>query len=91
MPDMLRLAPLTPIQARSEPPEAAPPLMLSAEDLASELGISVRTVRRLDLEGKLPAPVRIGRAVRWPRQMIIGWIAAECPARRQWESIRNGL
>jgi len=53
--------PLTP----SSPAADRQPLLLSAEDLAAQLQISLRSVRRLDLEGKLPEPVHVGRACRW--------------------------
>lgn len=74
-----------------DPSPIPAPLLLSPADLARELGLSTRTVRRLDLEGRLPAPVRIGRAVRWSRDsVILPWIAAGCPTRDEWEA-RNGL
>ena len=66
----------------------AEPLLLSAADLSRELGISARTIRRLDLEGKIPAPVRIGRAVRWRRDEIVEWLAAGAPDRAEWLAIR---
>ncbi len=80
--DILRLSQPPTAAPQSDRPEPAP-LLLSAADLAKQLGVSVRTIRRLDLEGKLPAPVKIGRAVRWPRQAIVEWIAAGAPPRRE--------
>jgi len=61
------------------------PLLLTAVGVAHELGLSVRTVRRLDAAGKLPKPVRIGGAVRWHREEIRLWIQAGCPDRQRWE------
>lgn len=63
-------------------------MLLDADALAQELGVSIRTVRRLDAAGKLPKPVRLGAAVRWRRDEIIRWIQADCPDRRIWESSR---
>lgn len=40
------------------------PKAVNARQLADVLGLSVRTVRRLDSSGKLPRPLRIGGAVR---------------------------
>jgi excisionase family DNA binding protein len=88
MPDSLQ-PPIRSSVVRGETSDPALPLVLSAGDLARELGISTRTIRRLDLEGKLPAPVRIGRAVRWPRQIIVEWIAAGAPSRLEWETNRG--
>lgn len=61
---------------------------IDAKQLAEVLGLSVRTVRRLDSSGKLPRPLRIGGAVRWSLEDISAWIAAGCPDRQKWESLR---
>lgn len=68
-------------------PTAAPdpPALLTAQDVARTLQISVRTLRTLDALGKLPLPVRVGRAVRWPRKELDAWIAAGCPDREAWQ------
>ena len=58
--------------------------LLSAVDLARELGLTVRTIRRMDLDGRLPRAVRISRAVRWRRAEIAAWIRAGCPKREEW-------
>lgn len=63
-----------------------PVIALDAPQLAEVLGLSVRTVRRLDALGKLPRPVRIGGAVRWRREEIDQWLGAGCPDRQTWES-----
>ena len=57
------------------------PLLLDAAALGHELGLSLRTVRRLDQRGELPQPVTIGRAVRWRASEIRDWCNAGCPAR----------
>jgi predicted DNA-binding transcriptional regulator AlpA len=58
--------------------------LLSAADLAQELGLNIRTIRRMDLDGRLPRAVRISRAVRWRRAEIAAWIRAGCPNREEW-------
>ncbi len=58
--------------------------LLSAADLAQELGLNIRTIRRMDLDGRLPRAVRISRAVRWRRAEIAAWIRAGCPKREEW-------
>ena len=55
------------------------PWLLSAPQLAKGLGISVRGVWRLRRIGSLPAPVRVGRLVKWVRVEIERWISAGCP------------
>ena len=54
--------------------------LVSAERLAELLDVSIRTLWRLRSAGKLPPPLRIGSAVRWPLTTIHEWMAAGCPA-----------
>jgi len=54
-------------------------LLLDAKDVARLLSVSVRTVWTLRDMGRLPAPVRIGRCVRWRRQDIEKWVERGCP------------
>lgn len=55
--------------------------LFSPAQLAERLGVNTRTVRRLVLAGRVPEPLKIGRAVRWPRKAIERWIDAGCPRR----------
>jgi excisionase family DNA binding protein len=41
--------------------------LLTADELASLYGVTVRTIRNLATQGKLPKPIRVGRSVRWRR------------------------
>lgn len=45
---------------------------MMARDLAKLLQVSVRNVWRLRSAGRLPAPIRIARVVRWDRRDIDG-------------------
>jgi len=65
-------------------------MMMTADELARELQVSLRTLRSWNEEGRIPEPAKIGRAVRWPRETIVAWIAAGSPRRRDWEGRRNG-
>lgn len=65
-------------------------MLIDARELAGLLGLSLRSVRRLDCAGKLPQPVRIGSAVRWRVQEVVAWLEADCPDRAQWETLRKG-
>lgn len=60
------------------------PRLLTAADLANILRTSVRSVRRWDSAGRLPAPVRIGSAVRWRTAEIEAWLASGAPRRDVW-------
>lgn len=54
--------------------------LLTAEDVGGLLNCSARTVRRMADSGRIPAPVRLGRLVRWDRQGLLDWIAEGCPS-----------
>lgn len=58
---------------------ASPPL-LTADQLAAWLQVSVRSLWRMRSAGDVPAPVRIRGAVRWRAADIEGWLAAGCPS-----------
>jgi excisionase family DNA binding protein len=49
-------------------------ILLTAEDLAELLGVSLRSIWRRINDGTVPKPVRIGRLVRWHRQTIERWL-----------------
>lgn len=64
-------------------------LMLTAELAGALLGMSAKALRRADQADKIPAPMRIGRNVRWRRQELIEWMEAGCPDRPTWRAIRD--
>ncbi len=51
-------------------PPTARKTLLKPKEVAELLGYSLRTVRRLELEGTLPAPVGKGRLKRWRRKDV---------------------
>ncbi|MBY0456315.1 MAG: helix-turn-helix domain-containing protein [Gemmataceae bacterium] len=61
-------------------PSAVEALTYDADDLAALLKCSVRQIWRLRDRGALPAHLRLGKLVRWPRKIIDDWIAAGAPA-----------
>jgi excisionase family DNA binding protein len=64
-------------------PAEAPVAMLDVRAVARILACSTRHVYRLSDAGRMPAPLRLGSLVRWPRQSIEAWIAGGCqPIRR---------
>lgn len=58
---------------------------LTADDLANLLHCCRRTIYRRDDAGEIPAPVRIGRQVRWRTDEVKAWLDAGCPRRDHWE------
>lgn len=65
-------------------------LALSAQEVAEVLGVSRAHVWRLHSSGRIPKPVRLGRAVRWNRKTLEDWLEAGGPSRDQWESSYPG-
>ena len=59
--------------------------LLSAEALADMLSLSKRQIFRLNVSGKIPAPVRIGGSVRWRRSDIENWLGLDCCDRETFE------
>ena len=53
------------------------------------LGISLATWDRLHAEGKLPGAIRLGRCLRWPRDLLLAWISDGCPEPTVWERRRG--
>ena len=69
-----------PAPNQSLDPSDLPPL-LDVRAVARLLGVGPRTVWRLRDAGDLPAPVRIGRLIRWRREALLRWLdeATEWP------------
>jgi len=75
-------------------PERNKPDLLTREQLADVLLVDERTLRRLILEGPVPAPMRLGdRIQRWRRADVDAWLAADgipasaLPPRRRTGSV----
>jgi predicted DNA-binding transcriptional regulator AlpA len=56
--------------------------LLSAQETATMLGMSVATVWRRTNDGTLPQPVRIGGVTRWVRDELVEVISAAQAKRR---------
>ena len=50
------------------------PLMMTRDEVATELQVSTKTVDNLWREGKIPPPSRIGRGIRFLRREIMQYI-----------------
>ena len=57
--------------------------LISQEALARLLQCHPRTVRRMELEGRIPAPKGEGRLKRWRRADIEQWLDGRPPSRRR--------
>ncbi|MBN8625036.1 MAG: helix-turn-helix domain-containing protein [Planctomycetes bacterium] len=55
------------------------PLLIQADELATLLNVSERTLWRLLSAGKIPEPVRLGRSTRWRLDQVRQWINDGCP------------
>ena len=78
------------------PPNGTPsvgplPFTMTDAEIARDLRVSPKTIRRMDEAGKIPAPVTVGaRSLRWVRQTIVDWLAAGCPDRQTFEALGKG-
>ena len=56
------------------------PTVLTAEQVAARLQISLPTLRRQVLRGAMPPPFYVGRGRRWRAEDIDAWLAARAQA-----------
>jgi len=63
--------------------------LLNAKALGLMLSLSKRQVFRLNSSAKIPAPIRIGGAVRWSEQEISEWLQAGAPDRKTWQQLKE--
>jgi excisionase family DNA binding protein len=54
------------------------PKLITKAELARMLQLSQRTVYRMAQEKRLPAPIRLGSAIRWRQDTITEWIENDC-------------
>lgn len=62
--------------SRSSVNAESSPLTFTVQELAKQLQVSERTIRRLNTNGELPRPIRIGQQLRWCRTTVLEWIAS---------------
>lgn len=65
--------------------------LLTAEQAWTLCGLSKSAWYKYHSAGKIPAPVRIGGALRWRRDELLAWINAGCPSRTKWEAIISAV
>jgi predicted DNA-binding transcriptional regulator AlpA len=64
-------------------------LVVDDEGLAALLGVSARTIHRLDSAGRIPQAIALGRCKRWSVDEIRAWIRDGAPRRREWIAMRG--
>jgi predicted DNA-binding transcriptional regulator AlpA len=85
----------TPTGDVASTPDAAPParalgaLLLRARDAARLCAVSLATWERWHAAGRCPAPVRIGKTVRWRADELAAWIELGCPDRKTWAALQS--
>lgn len=73
--------------APDDPPAA---LLLTVKQVAALLSLGQRTIWKMSAAGRMPAPLRVGRAVRWRRDELMTWIRGDCATERLEASGRLG-
>jgi excisionase family DNA binding protein len=61
-------------------------MLFKDSQVATELGVSRRKVWAMLSAGQMPAPVRMGRSVRWRESDIHRWVELGCPSRDEFEA-----
>ena len=65
------------------------PILLDAKGAAALLAVGKTHLYGLLASGRLPRPVRLGRAVRWRADELRAWTAAGCPSAERWELLQQ--
>jgi predicted DNA-binding transcriptional regulator AlpA len=66
-------------------------LLIDDRTAAALAGVSRSTWHVLRAAGRVPPCVRLGRAVRWRRAEVIGWIDAGCPDAATWAAMQASV
>lgn len=67
------------IVAALERDSAPPATLLDAAEFARQLGVNVRTLRRMRHEGGVPKPIQIGNVIRWRRADVERFLQGRKP------------
>jgi excisionase family DNA binding protein len=73
----------------SEAETTPEPLLVDAQGVAAMLGIGRTHLYALNSSGRLPLPIRLGRRTLWRRDELTAWVAAGCPARDRWQTMKG--
>ena len=53
--------------------------LLTVKEVAVMLSLSVRSIWRMDAEGRIPKSIKIGKSRRWNAKALTQWIQNGCP------------
>lgn len=56
-------------------------LLVDVKQAAKLVGVSPRTISKMEQCGEMPKAIRIGRAVRWGYEELQKWVSEGCPKR----------
>ncbi len=59
--------------------------LLNVSALAKCLAVSVRQAHRMNKNGLIPRPLKIGTCIRWDPDEISQWLRCGAPVRSVWE------
>ena len=62
------------------------PELLTVREVAAALKVSPRQIWKLNAMGRLPAPIRQARSVRWRSSDIAEFVRLGCPSRDRFEA-----
>ncbi len=62
---------------------------IDPKTFSQKISLSKRQIFRLNSFGKIPAPLKIGGAIRWNDAEVSAWIIAGCPDRKHWMAIKG--
>jgi excisionase family DNA binding protein len=60
-------------------------LLIDMREAGDLFGVSERTIAGWVKAKRMPAPIRLGRAVRWGYEELRAWVNAGCPPQDKWE------
>jgi excisionase family DNA binding protein len=60
-------------------------LLIDMREASKLLKVSERTIYGMHTQGRMPKPIRIGSAVRWPYNQLQAWVDAGCPGADRWK------
>jgi len=75
------------VEAVNNPNNPEEPALMTARQAWRMCNLSKSAWYKAKAGNRIPAPVKIGGALRWRRDEIKRWIAAGCPARSAWEKM----
>ena len=64
------------------------PEVLDVNEVGQLLGVTAKTVRKMDRLNHLPAPLVIGGRKKWRAKELRTWLEAGAPGREKWHAMQ---